>query len=140
LQHTFTILIADRNPNVRELLKRELAAEGYRIQLANSSREVLRCMEDASRRPHLLIVDPDLPDMDEISILDVMAGRAPDLPVVIHTFLADYIHHPTSLSSAPVVEKDGRHVDELKGIVHELLTRSYPRESQGEDKTLNPEF
>jgi CheY-like chemotaxis protein len=49
LQDPFTILIADRNPNVRELLKRELVAEGYSVQLARSSREVLSCMDDASR-------------------------------------------------------------------------------------------
>jgi len=130
LQDSFTILIADRNPNVRELLKRELVAEGYRIRLAKSSREVLKCMDDALSRPHLLIVDPDLPDMDEISLLDVMRRRAPDLPVVVHTFLADYIQHPVKVSSAAVVEKDGRHVDRLKSIVQDLLKASYPKEAQ----------
>jgi DNA-binding response OmpR family regulator len=134
LQDTFTILIADRNPNVRELLKRELVAEGYSVHLARSSREVLSCMDDASREPDLLIVDPDLPDMDEISLLEVMRRRAPDLPVVVHTFLAEYTHHPIALNSAAVVEKDGRHVDRLKNIVHDLLKRSYPRKSEAADK------
>lgn len=139
LQDPFTILIADRNPNVRELLKRELSADGYRVRLAKNSREVLSCMEDVSRKPHLLIVDPDLPDMEEIALLELMRSRAPDLPVVVHTFLADYIQHPIVLSSAAVVEKDGRHVDRLKNIVRDLLGKSYPRESQAADKTRNLE-
>ena len=134
MQDTFTILIADRNPNVRELLKRELVAEGYAVHLARSSREVLSCMDDASREPDLLIVDPDLPDMDEISLLEVMRRRAPDLPVVVHTFLADYIHHPIVLSCGAVVEKDGRHVDRLKRVVHDLLRKTYPRKSQAAEK------
>jgi CheY-like chemotaxis protein len=132
LKQAFTILIADRNPNVRELLKRELVAEGYRVHLARSGREVLNFMDDAtgsdevSGSPDLVIMDPDLPDMEEFSLLEVMRQRRPELPVVIHTFLAEYINHPIVLSSAAVVEKDGRHVDRLKDAVHEVLNRIYP--------------
>jgi len=132
LKQAFTILIADRNPNVRELLKRELVAEGYRVHLARSGREVLNFMDDAtgsdevSGSPDLVIMDPDLPDMGEFSLLEVMRQRRPELPVVIHTFLAEYINHPIVLSSAAVVEKDGRHVDRLKDAVHEVLNRIYP--------------
>lgn len=127
MKEAFTILIADRNPNVRELLKRELVAEGYCVHLARSGREVLTLMDDASRSPDLVIMDPDLPDMGEISLLEVMRQRRPDLPVVVHTFLAEYIDHPIVLSSAAVVEKDGRHVDRLKEVVEEVLTKFYSR-------------
>jgi DNA-binding NtrC family response regulator len=139
LQDTFTVLIADRNPNVRELLRRELVAEGFRVQLAKSSREVMNYMQDASREPDLLVIDPDLPDKDEIPLLEVISELAPDLPVVIHTFLADYIHRPAAQTSAPVIEKDGKHLDQLKHIVRNLLGKSYPQESQPADKTLNTE-
>jgi CheY-like chemotaxis protein len=125
LKQAFTILIADRNPNVRELLKRELVAEGYLVHLARSGREVLNFMDDASVSPDLVIIDPDLPDMGEFSLLEVMRRRNPDLPVVIHTFLAEYINHPIVLSSAAVVEKDGRHVDRLKDVVQEVLNKVY---------------
>ena len=123
MKQAFTILIADRNPNVRELLKRELVAEGYRVSLARSGREVLNFMDDASSLPDLVIMDPDLPDMEEFSLLEVMRQRRPELPVVIHTFLAEYINHPIVLSSAAVVEKDGRHVDRLKDVVDEVLKK-----------------
>ncbi|MFO7461291.1 MAG: response regulator [Desulfatiglandales bacterium] len=139
MQDTFTVLIADRNPNVRELLRRELVAEGFRVQLAKSSREVMNYMQDASREPDLLVIDPDLPDKDEIPLLEVISELAPDLPVVIHTFLADYIHQPAAPTSAPVIEKDGKHLDQLKHIVRNLLGKSYPQESQPADKTLNTE-
>jgi CheY-like chemotaxis protein len=126
LKEAFTILIADRNPNVRELLKRELVAEGYRVELARSGREVLGFIGDTSKTPDLVIVDPDLPDMGEFSILEVIRTRAPNLPVVVHTFLAEYINHPVVLSSAAVVEKDGRHVDRLKDVVGEVLRNHSP--------------
>lgn len=124
LKQTFTILIADRNPNVRELLKRELVAEGYRVHLARSGREVLSSISDISGSPDLVIIDPDLPDMGEFSLLDVMRERRPELPVVVHTFLAEYTNPPTAVSSAAVVEKDGRHVDRLKDVVREVLAKS----------------
>jgi DNA-binding response OmpR family regulator len=126
LKQAFTILIADRNPNVRELLKRELVSEGYHVLLARTGRDVLNSMEDASSLPDLVIVDPDLPDMGELSLLEIMRRQRPDVPVVIHTFLAEYIDHPLVLSSAGVVEKDGRHVDRLKDVVEEVLNRVYP--------------
>ena len=127
MKPAFTILIADRNPNVRELLKRELVAEGYRVRLARSGREVLSFLDDLSGSPDLVIMDPDLPDMGEFSLLEVMRGRKPELPVVVHTFLAEYMNHPIVLSSAAVVEKDGRHVDRLKDVVREVLHKTYSR-------------
>jgi DNA-binding response OmpR family regulator len=126
LKEAFTILIADRNPNVRELLKRELVAEGYRVELARTGREVLSILDAPLEGPDLVIVDPDLPDMGEFSLLEVIRTRAPNLPVVVHTFLVEYINHPVVLSSAAVVEKDGRHVDRLKDVVGEVL-RNHPR-------------
>jgi len=36
------ILIADRNPHVREFIKREAAADGHRIDAAENGRELLR--------------------------------------------------------------------------------------------------
>lgn len=127
MKQAFTILIADRNPNVRELLKRELFAEGYHVHLARSGREVMDCVDQPTRSPDLVIVDPDLPDMGEVSLLELIRERRPDLPVVVHTFLAEYINHPIVLSSAAVVEKDGRHVDRLKEVVEEVLTKVYSR-------------
>jgi CheY-like chemotaxis protein len=127
VKQAFTILIADRNPNVRELLKRELVSEGYHVLLARSGREVLNLMNDVSRLPDLVIMDPDLPDMGELSLLEIMHQRRPEVPLVIHTFLAEYIDDPLVLSSAAVVEKDGRHVDRLKNAVEEVLSRARSR-------------
>ena len=38
----FTILIADRNRNVRNLLQREMTSEGYQVLLAENAREVIK--------------------------------------------------------------------------------------------------
>ncbi len=116
----FTILISDRNRNVREFLKREMLAEGYRVRLAKSGREVLEWAYH-HESIDLVILDLDLPDASEMAILGKLEDRIPTLPVVIHTFLSDYDNHPAVLNAAALVEKEGNSVERLKKVVAEIL-------------------
>ncbi|MFH1350953.1 MAG: response regulator [Pseudomonadota bacterium] len=126
MKESFTILIADRNPHVREFLKREMMTEGYRVGLARNAREILKWI-DHYKNFDLLIVDPDLPDAGEVDILDRLQGRIPILPVVVHTFLPDYKNHSFVLNFAAFVEKEGNNIDRLKEVVSEILKKSYPQ-------------
>jgi len=126
LEKEFTILIADRNRHVRELLKREMMAEGYRVRLAKNGREVLEQVYDHEPLD-LLILDLDLPDAGEMPILDSIEDRIPTLPVVVHTFLSDYANYPVVLSTAVFVEKKGSSIETLKKVVFEVLHKSNPK-------------
>jgi DNA-binding NtrC family response regulator len=120
------ILIADRNRHVREFLRRELMAEGYRVEVAGDGREVLNLLE-SREPPHLLILDLEIPYLDELEIWDRLKDHQPPLPVVIHTFLPEY---PTRLSfpqAAAFLEKQGD-TDHLKAVVAEVLAKHYPRQ------------
>jgi len=116
----FTILISDRNRNVREFLKREMLEEGYRVHLAKSGREVLEWAYH-HESIDLAILDLDLPDASEMAILEKLEDRIPTLPVVIHAFLSDYDNHPAVLNAAALVEKEGNSVERLKKVVAEIL-------------------
>ena len=120
---TFTILIADRNPHVREFLKREMAAEGYRIRLAENGRDVLKWTYDPEPLD-LLILDPDLPDVDANTLFTRLADRIPALPIVIHTFLSDYSVPEINTGDIAFVEKRGSSIETLKQIVERLLIQS----------------
>jgi len=119
----FTILISDRNRNVREFLKREMMAEGYRVHLAKSGREVLKWAYK-QEFIDLVILDLDLPDTSEIAILEKLENRIPTLPVIIHAFLSDYENPPAVLNAAALVEKEGNSVERLKNVVSEILGKS----------------
>ena len=120
MREGFTILIADRNPHVRELLKREMVAEGYRVRLAENGRDVLKWSYD-SIPLDLLILDPDLPDIDESALLSQLADRIPALPMVIHTFLSDYTV-PSGISrTVTYVEKGGSSIENLKQVIANFL-------------------
>jgi DNA-binding NtrC family response regulator len=105
---------------VREFLKREMMAEGYRVHLAKSGREVLKWAYKQEILD-LVILDLDLPDRSEVAILEKLEDRIPTLPVVIHAFLSDYENPPAVLNAAALVEKEGNSVERLKKVVSEIL-------------------
>jgi len=126
LEKGFTILIADRNRHVRELLKREMMAEGYRVRLAKNGREVLK--QAYHHEPlDLLILDLDLPDAGEVAILESIEDRIPTLPVVVHSFLSDSANNRAVLSTAVFVEKKGSSIETLKKVAFEVLHSSNPK-------------
>ena len=122
MRKKYNILIADRNPHVRELLRREMTLEGYQVQLAKTGREVLNytLKQDSF---DLLILDPDLPDIDESSLLKKLGERIPLLSVVVHSFLSENSEQQDVLTTVIFVEKRGSSVDHLKKIVAEILER-----------------
>ena len=117
------ILIADRNSNVREFLRREMMAEGYSVELAENGREVLKWAYH--REPaDLLILDPDLPDAEESLLLKKLRQRIPYLPVILHTFFSDYLSASKIINPTEFVEKGGSSIEKLKKVVTEILNKT----------------
>ncbi len=118
----FTILVADRNSHVRELIRRELTAEGYRVRLAGNGREVI---QQAYRNGplDLLIMDPDLPDTDASFLLKKIQNRIPHLPTVIHAFRSDYDNQLHLLKGDTFVEKGANSIEILKTVAREILKK-----------------
>lgn len=107
MKQEFNILIADKNPHVREFLKREMIADGYRVRLAQNAKQLLKWIYH-NEHPDLLIVDPDFPDADVLSLLSQLKEQFPLLPVVVHTFITDYTEYSDILRVFPFVEKQDR--------------------------------
>ena len=103
MKRPFTILIADRNPHIREFLKREFTADGFLVPIAKSGQEVLRLVFSHGHLD-LLVLDPDLPDAGELDILEQLQRRIPTLPVVVRTYLDEYLKHESRLCAHVFVE------------------------------------
>lgn len=123
MEKPFTILIADRNRHVREFLRREMIKVGYHVREAKNGQEVLR---EVYTHEHLdlLILDPDLPDVNMSTILKKLENRIPPLPVVIHGFPPEYVDNPDVLEKTPFVEKRGDSIEQLKKVAFEVLQNS----------------
>jgi len=112
------ILIADRNSHICAFLKREMEADGCYVSLAQNSREI-SLMIWQHDLIDIMILDPDLPDIDESALIDELKNRIPVLNVVIHTSsdCASGVWRDTI-----VVEKSGASVEELKRIVQGIMS------------------
>lgn len=134
MNERFDIMITDRNPHVRRFISRELTAAGYRVREAESGAEVLRRIY-RNEAIDLLILDPDLPDVDPALLLKRLRNRIPVLPLVIHAFAPDGEDHPGYLNTAAFVEKRGSSIDRLKEVVADILERTCPARMAGAKQT-----
>ena len=126
MKKKFNILIGERNPHIREFLRREMVTEGYNVQLAKNGREVLKLIY-SSEPIDLLILDPDLPGASELNLFKSLEDRIPALPLVIHGYFFDYLEYSLRLKPVMFVPKRGNSSETLKNLVSELLLKSYPK-------------
>ena len=96
------------------------------MEVARDGRELLNRLDDAEP-PHLLILDLEIPYLDELEIWARLKDRQPPLPVVIHSFLPEYPTQLTVPLAAAFLEKKGD-TDELKAVVAEVIGKHYPRQ------------
>jgi DNA-binding NtrC family response regulator len=121
------ILLADRNHNIRELLRREFEAGGYQVETAGDGREVLMMIR-SDESPALLVLDLDLPMVYELNLLEKIQDHTPPLPVIIHYSHRELSEHPDDFTADAFIEKDGS-IDQLKNAVDEVIQRYYARDT-----------
>lgn len=120
---THTLLIADRNLHVREFLKRELAKTGYQVYLAENGKDMLQFIFQ-NKRVELIILDPDMPDIDQTVLADRLKNRVPCVFVVIHAFSEDTSPCWKTLDAVEFVEKDGNSIERLKKLIADYAVSS----------------
>jgi len=116
----YHILVADRNPNVRELLRREMAGDSLSVQAVGTGRQLLRILNmDAASL--LVIVDPDLPDTDCRTLVNLLSERFPTTPVVVHAFSSEDTDAHRFRHPVVFVEKSATSIERIKKAVADLL-------------------
>ncbi|MBI2163585.1 MAG: response regulator [candidate division NC10 bacterium] len=75
---TPTILVVDDDKLIRWSVSVVLGHAGYRVQEAATGK-------DLEHRPDLVLLDIALPDLDGLSILEMLRKLRPDLPVLMMT-------------------------------------------------------
>ena len=117
-----SILIADRNPNVRGYLKRELEAKGYIVHISENFRDIFTLINEGLTID-LVIIDPDLPDARANPLLPLLRQLQPLTPIVVHAHIGDCFNKEDGLTKTVFVEKDGSSIERLVQVMHHLLAR-----------------
>lgn len=125
MDSSFTILIADKNRNVRDFLRREFSVPGVRIKLAKDGIELIELIS-LEPPPDLVICDLEMPFCNGLETLEQLQQLRPQLPVIIYTFLTEYAGDRAVAKASAFLEKTGDDVEKLKQAVFEALNQNYP--------------
>jgi PAS domain S-box-containing protein len=82
-----TVLIADDDAGVLDLLEETLAREGMRVLRASNGREAVAAAE--GQTVHVALLDWKMPEMDGLEALKAIKGRDPNVGVILMTAHAD---------------------------------------------------
>lgn len=139
------ILIADRNPNIRSLIMRELKSDGYETRIAGTVSELIYHISGLAAHALLVIIDPDLPDAEPMCIERVLNERIPPIPVIIHALNSEFINYNRFLYTKDIVEKDDSSIDAIKKSVARILSgysyfnmkdKAFQRNSKNRDEDI----
>ena len=75
------ILIVEDEPDIAEVMGDRLAANGYDVQIVASARACYAAIEE--RRPDLVLLDIQMPEISGMEALVELKARHPDLPVLM---------------------------------------------------------
>ncbi len=77
------ILVVDDEPSITDLLAMALRYEGFAVAVANAGRPALQAMGDF--RPHLVVLDVMLPDLDGFEVMARLRSQGSRTPVLFLT-------------------------------------------------------
>ncbi|HET8726848.1 MAG TPA: response regulator [Alphaproteobacteria bacterium] len=119
------VLVVDDDPATRDVLRRMLTKEGWRVREAANGREGLEALNDAT--PVLVLLDLMMPEMDGLEMLEIMRRTEAlrTIPVVVITakdlsrrdaeWLRNHAEH--------VFHKGAYRRSELIRVIREMLAR-----------------
>ncbi len=113
-----TILVAEDEEILRELLSDLLQSYNYNVLTSSSGIEVLDLLK--IRMPDLLIIDRNMPEMDGIECLKEISVRSYNIPVILATGSQTEEGMINSIKIDRVINKP-YNFEELLSLVHELI-------------------
>lgn len=92
-----TILLADDDAAVRDLVKRALTSDGHTVHAAEDGSEGLKLLDALGRDIGIIVTDLDMPGLDGISLAKEARVRNPDIAVIFMSAFADQLDRTKAL-------------------------------------------
>ena len=120
MNNEYVILVADRNPRIRNFLQRELGSEGHRVYTAESVDQLKQWFHRPSRLD-ALVIDPDMPGLGSKTHLPDLLQMRPKLAIIFHCLIKDGFEVRAPGRVLAFIEKSGQSVDLLKRKLRKIL-------------------
>ena len=122
-----TILVAEDDAGVRDIVRTRLDAAGYQTHTVRNGEEAMR--QILTLRPQALVLDINMPKMDGFAVLEALRARRNQtpLPVLILTarHAAEDVRHALTLGAKDYLTKPFNEA-QLLARVARLLRRPIP--------------
>ncbi|MEA2479264.1 MAG: two-component system, OmpR family, response regulator [Thermoleophilaceae bacterium] len=77
------VLVVDDEPNIVDVIQMALRYQGFSVASAGTGREAIAAVSEF--RPHLMLLDIMLPDMEGFEVARRLGGERADLPIIFLT-------------------------------------------------------
>ena len=111
------VLLADSEPNIRQLCLEELEDEGYEVLVTGRGGEVVRLID--SFKPDVVILEVMLPDMSGLETGRIVKGSCKETRVILYSHALP--PHDLSTWGADEFVVKSPNLDHLKDVVRQLL-------------------
>jgi CheY-like chemotaxis protein len=117
-----TVLVVDDEIEVLNLLARILREAGYDVAQARHGEEAWERIQRGNPRPDILLADVVMPRMSGTELAARVAGRHPDIPIVLMSAFsqADMRERGLQITHGHLLTKPFEHA-ELLGLLARLL-------------------
>ncbi|MBA2125736.1 response regulator [Hyphomicrobium methylovorum] len=117
-----TILLADDDAAVRDLVRRALSSEGHTVHVTQDGQEALEHMESNATSIDLLVTDVDMPQLDGISLAEKALKLSPQLAVILMSGFTDQLERAARLRARRLLSIPKPFtLDQIKQVVRAVL-------------------
>lgn len=122
------VLVVEDDEEMRELLKKVLAKEGYRVGLAANGAEALARL--AAEPYDLVVTNMLMPEAGGLQLIADIRARSPELPVILITAFGDWSSYAQALDLgvSAYISKPLRMAEFLGAVTRALASPAGSRE------------
>ena len=81
--HVHRVLVVDDEPNIADVISMALRYQGFNVETAGDGRAALKAV--SGFRPHLIVLDVMLPDMDGFEVARRLGAQRTNVPIIFLT-------------------------------------------------------
>ncbi len=118
-----TILLADDDAAVRDLVRRALSADGHTVHVTQDGVEALESLGANGDGIDILITDVDMPQLDGITLAEKALLLKPGLAVILMSGFSDQLERAARLRVRQLLSISKPFtLDQIKQVVRSVLS------------------
>ena len=118
------VLVVDDEPLIRWSVSETLSDLGYEVEQASDAAIALRIVTTAARRFDVVLLDLQLPDMSDLSLLTTLRQLLPNATLILMTAFGTAEIFADARAFGAVILNKPFELDELKRLVSEPGTEA----------------